>query len=139
MHTVLRLALICLLPLPSLTAAGGPWTQLKLGMSAVQAANLLGDPVLRSAGRGFETWTYDDGAELVLHGTVVGWTAPASAGLRMRSQDVWLSRPAGRHYATLHAVLTDPARPVVAPPPPAPAAKRKTPANGVGFEDYIRG
>ena len=79
------------------------------------------------------------GAELVIHGTVVGWTAPASAGLPKRSQDVWLSRPAGRHYATLHAVLTDPSRPVVAPPPAAPVTKRKPTTNGIGFEDYIRG
>lgn len=139
MHAVLRFVLICLLPLPALAAASGPWAQLKLGMSAAHAATLLGDPLLRSVGHGFETWTYDDGAELVLHGTVVGWTAPHSAGLPKRSQDVWLSRPSGRHYATLHAVLTDPARPVVAPPPATAVAKRKATANGIGFEDYIRG
>ena len=136
MHTVLRLAFLGLLlcgPLP----AAESWTKMKLGMSAEQTVTLLGDPVLRSRGRGFETWTYDNGAEVLLHGTVVGWTAPVTAGLAKRSQDVWINRPAGRHYATLHAALADPARAPAAPTP----ARRKTPPTGagIGFEEYIRG
>lgn len=53
------------------------WSKLKVGMSPLQIASTLSVPVLRSAGRGFELWIYDERAEVVFYGgTVIAWTAP---------------------------------------------------------------
>ena len=69
--------------------AASAWTQLKLGMTAEQAVAIVGEPLQRSAGQGFEIWTYDDRAELLFYGPLVGWTAPRSADMIARSVDVW--------------------------------------------------
>ncbi len=58
-------------------------------MSAEQAAALLGKPLLRSGGFGFEIWTYDRCGEIVFYGPLVGWTEPAKAGRAGKSVDVW--------------------------------------------------
>jgi hypothetical protein len=139
MVTLLRPSLIFILLAVSLPAAPQPWARLTLGMTTEQTVALLGSPLLRTRGHGFETWTYDHGAEVLVHGTVVGWTAPASARLLVRSQDVWHGRRPGEHYATLQSGLPAASRKPAALT--APAIKRKPTARGgtLGYEEYIRG
>ncbi len=74
--------------------AASAWTHLKLGMTSDDAIAAVGEPLQRSAGQGFEIWIYDDCAELVFYGPLVGWTAPRTATAAARSVDVW-SAPAG--------------------------------------------
>ncbi len=126
--------------LSALFASGLParelaWRELQLGHSPQQTVALIGEPLLRSKGRGFEKWTYDDGAEVLFHGTLVGWTVPAALRLPARSEDVWRKWPGIGYDAALRRVA-----PVEAPKP-AGSAPRKAPvpAVGVGFEDYLRG
>ena len=53
------------------------WSKLKVGMSPLQTVSALSVPVLRSAGRGFELWVYDNRSEVVFYGgAVVAWTVP---------------------------------------------------------------
>lgn len=131
-----------LLLVGTLSAGQNPWTQLKVGLSAQRTASLLGEPVLRNHGHGFETWTYDHGAEVVIYAgaTLVGWTAPAELALPVRSQDVWSNHPAGDYYATMHSILPQPVR---------PKANRRTGGNEPGetpratagqpYEELLRG
>jgi hypothetical protein len=58
-------------------------------MTGSDVAAVLGRPLICSKGRGFERWTYDDGAEVLLHGLLIGWTAPGLADVGKRSSDVW--------------------------------------------------
>lgn len=92
---------------------------MKLGLSADETAALLGDPLQRVRGRGFETWTYDGGGEVLLYakGSVIGWTAPAVGTLRPSSHDVWIARPGTSYGAVLRSIT----------PPPAPAAPVSAP------------
>lgn len=124
------------------------WKQLKVGMSAEEAAFLLGEPVLRRHGHGFETWTYDGGSEVLFHatGTVVGWTAPASARLSRRSEDLWSTRPKGKYYPTMHAALRElvptaiAAKPLLRTMKALPVAVVPTPTQGagLGYEALLR-
>ena len=134
-----RLSLLFVLLAVSLPAAPQPWARLKLGMSSEQIVSLLGSPLLRTRGHGFETWTYDHGAEVLIHGTVVGWTAPASARLLVRSRDVWHSRRLEENFATLHSGLPAASRKPAGLT--APVARRKAASSGagLGYEEYIRG
>lgn len=141
MPAAFRLFLLGLLCAGSLAAGVPPWAKLQVGMSPRQAASLLGEPLFRRQGRGFEMWTYDHGAEVLIYGggAVVGWTAPAPARLPAPSSDVWSLQPAGRYYATLYSLLENsglaPARSAgpKAQPKPAPAAA------GTGYEQFFRG
>lgn len=135
----MRLFLISLLLLAPLSAEPMPWAQLKVGMAAGEILSLLGDPVLRSKGHGFETWTYDDGAEVVIYGLLVGWTTPASATTRGHSEDVWRNQPRGDYYATLRsAVRKAAAKPAVTAPAGSPPEKQ--PVNsGIGYERFLQG
>ncbi len=138
MPVPLRLLLVSLLLVSSLSAEPMPWTQLKIGMSADELVSVLGDPVFRRQGRGFETWTYDRGAEVLVYGIVVGWTAPADPGLKLRSQDVWANHPKGAFMPTLQMTLRKvvrPPAPPVAPAKPAPSAR--PPGAGMGYEEYL--
>jgi len=101
--------LIALLPgLGECRAAEG-WAKLRLGMTATQAALTLGEPLVRTAGQGFELWIYDRHAEVVFYGPLVGWTSPGTDARPGTAVDVWqtataqsegghffLPRPAGR-------------------------------------------
>lgn len=90
-YSVLRRSLtgLCLLLSLHQVRADGEWSLLKLGMSGSDVAAVLGRPLLCSKGRGFERWTYDNGAEVLLHGLLIGWTAPGLADVGKRSSDVW--------------------------------------------------
>jgi hypothetical protein len=135
MPSFLRLSIISLLLAGSLSAAPTkPWAQIKVGMSADEIVTLLGDPVSRRKGRGFETWTYDNGAEVLIYKLVVGWTAPVSATLVVRSQDVWSNRPQGDYLSPVHAVLRQNAAKLA----PGPAGKRPLSNTGMGYEEYLQ-
>ena len=141
MSKVLRLFLLSLLLAGSLAAAPQRhWEQLKVGISARQTLTLLGRPLLQCRGKGFETWTYDQGAEVLLYGgnAVVGWTAPASAKLAVRSHDVWSLQPTDEYYSTLDSVME-----ILGTSPPGGTAPKAEPARlpvetGPGYEQYLR-
>src|SRR4051812_43734805 len=80
-----------------LASAAENWAQLKLGMTAEETLAALGRPTLRTTGRGFEIWIYDNGAEALLFGSLIGWTTPASTSATTRSRDVWQENR-GRGY-----------------------------------------
>ena len=65
----------------SIGHAAEGWAQMKSGMNRLETAAVLGTPLFKNTGRGFELWIYDSGAEVVCYrGTVVAWTAPAGTG-----------------------------------------------------------
>lgn len=80
---------ILLLLLSGATLPAADWSKLKLGMSALETSAILGEPLMRTAGQGFEVWIYDDQAEVVFYGPVVGWTTPRTIRLTISSHDVW--------------------------------------------------
>jgi hypothetical protein len=131
------LLLAGLLLTSSLTAAEDPWERLQLGMPAGEAIALLGDPVVSSRGGGFLKLNYDGGAEVLLYGDgrVVGWTAPAGSGGAKHSHDIWSSQPAGKYYATMHAILPRPVRNQEARVVRR-AAGDGAAATGTGYEEY---
>lgn len=134
-----RLIFVILLLVTSLSAEPMPWTQLKIGMSADELVSVLGDPVFRRQGRGFETWTYDQGAEVLVYGIVVGWTTPADPGHKIHSQDVWADHPKGAFMPTLQTALREAVRPPAKPVAPAkPAPSARPPGAGMGYEEYLR-
>src|SRR5512141_1565394 len=63
----------------SVEAADG-WSRLRPGMTRGETMTVLGSPVLKTNGHGFELWLYDGGAEVVCYrGVVLGWTAPRAS------------------------------------------------------------
>jgi hypothetical protein len=131
------LLLAGLLLTSSLTAAEDPWERLQLGMSGSETVALLGEPVLSSRGGGFHKLNYDGGAEVLLYGDgrVVGWTAPAGSRGAKHSHDIWSCQPAGKYYATMHAILPRPVRDREARTVRQPAGDRAATA-GTGYEEY---
>ena len=105
---------------PVLLHGEDDWSDLKLGMTAEETIATLGRPLLRTTGRGFETWIYDNGAEVLLYGSLVGWTAPASARVVERSVDVWRENRSGTYFPTFLALL------------PKPVAKSSAPEQSAG-------
>ena len=65
------------------------WTKLRLGMSFAQADLTLGEPLIRTAGQGFEIGIYDRNAEVVFYGPLVGWTSPGTDACPGAAVDVW--------------------------------------------------
>lgn len=91
-YLIIRIALLLMLP-SALARAADAWAQLKLGMTPDQAVAVLGEPILRSSGQGFEIWTYDSRGELVFYGPLVGWTAARVGEMTGRTVDVWQAAP----------------------------------------------
>lgn len=110
------------------------WSQLKIGMSVEETLATLGQPLLRSTGRGFETWTYDKGGDVLVYGSLIGWTAPASPALApvaVRSKDVW-SENRNLPYLSFLSLL---------PPrfPPTPRRVHADPSRkSIFFSDFYR-
>lgn len=53
------------------------WGKLCSGMSQREIVAMLGQPLLRTRSRGFETWTYNSGGEvLFFRGPLFAWTVP---------------------------------------------------------------
>ncbi|MBI5691292.1 MAG: hypothetical protein HZC55_14505 [Verrucomicrobia bacterium] len=111
-----HVVLLALALAPSPAPGEEPWSNLKLGMTPEEAYLTLGFPLLRTAGKGFETWTYDDGAEVLLHGSLIGWTTPRSLPAPARHVDVWRNRPKADYFPTFLAAIPP-------PPPPLPATR----------------
>jgi hypothetical protein len=89
------LACFLILSTSSLHGAEG-WAQLKIGMTADEAAEALGNPLLKTAGSGFELWIYDNNAEAVFYGgPLVGWTTPSKGKTAGHAVDVWQRKPGG--------------------------------------------
>jgi hypothetical protein len=74
-----RLIFILLgLIIPVLSQGAADWTKLKTGIMPTEAAEVLGKPLIRTYGRGFQLWIYDGAGEIVFGGgPALGWTVPA--------------------------------------------------------------
>ena len=116
-----------LLLLPLLGRGEENWSQLKLGMTAEQTFTALGSPMFRTSGTGFELWTYDNGSEVLLYGSLIGWTAPRSAHVAVRCSDIW---QANHSEAELPTFLT-----LLPPPTSKPGARRREATRAVGGSD----
>ena len=82
-----------ILALKPLSGAEG-WAQLKVGMSVDEAMEALGDPLMKTSGRGFELWVYDNHAEVLFYGgPLVGWTTPSKGKAKGHAVDVWQRKP----------------------------------------------
>jgi hypothetical protein len=140
MSKIWRLLLFGLLFAGAASAAEQTWSQIRMGMTTGQTASLLGEPMFRRRGHGFETWTYEGSAEVVFYGNgaVVAWTAPAEPPAPPRSRDLWSSLPKGK-YVTMHAALRDSPGSDPAPTGSAAARKRLRPDLSDGYEAYLRG
>lgn len=69
-------------------SASMSWERLEAGLSHTEVRGLIGEPLMRSAGRGFEVWIYDAQREVVwIRGVVVAWTAQ-EAELDARGQQL---------------------------------------------------
>ena len=134
---LLRLFLLCLVSATSLSAEQS-WAQLKVGMAADDALEVLGEPVSVRRGRGFETWIYDHGAEVLVYPVVVGWTAPASTGLKHFSHDVWAAKPGGNFQKTLATAVSKAVKANAPLPPAKPTPEAVAAAAGMGYEEYLQ-
>lgn len=95
---------VALLLFPVASQAAENWSQLKLGMSVEETIAALGTPLMRTAGRGFETWTYDKGGDVLIYGSLVAWTAPTPAKATVRRKDIWSEHPNLSYAAALSLV-----------------------------------
>ena len=79
MKACLLLLLVCLVMLTSAVGSATiGWGSLKPGMTPKEVSATLGNPLLSSAGHGFEIWIYDNKSEVIFHGgMLMGWTVPA--------------------------------------------------------------
>lgn len=114
----LHRGLLLILLLAGGRGSAADWSQLKLGMTPQETFSILGEPLFRNSGQGFETWIYDQQAEVVFYGPLVGWTCPRTAGSSAISVDVWQASGTGL-----------PLTPCVLPRPqkaPAPSSRRVT-------------
>jgi hypothetical protein len=102
------------------------WERLKLGMTTEDAEAMLGAPLIRNQGKGFEKWIYDGRAEVLFYGGVIAWTAPASSPAAHSPTEVW------QFYQAIPNRPQDPIPlrlPILLSRPPAPAE----PDLGSGF------
>jgi hypothetical protein len=93
------------------------WLNLKLGMSGSEVEAALGTPLVRSEGRGFEVWTYDDASEVVFYGRMIAWTSPASSAAPKYVMADWQFT---QGLAERLVLPKPPRRRNVAPPAPTP-------------------
>jgi hypothetical protein len=91
------------------------WSRLKIGMTAREAATTLGDPLIRTAGQGFEVWIYDARAEVLFYGQVIGWTSPHPAGETAAVVDIWQETKGGTN-APVFFLPRPESRPMLARP-----------------------
>lgn len=113
---LLPLACLLLASIQGTAADLDAWGRMRTGMTAFDTATLLGAPLIRTTGHGFDMWIYDSCAEVLFYrGPVIAWTAPVS---NPESE----ARPIENDMSFRPAV-------------PAPRVNtRKVPMNGVG--DY---
>lgn len=108
--TILRFALLGCAAAQSWTAFGA-WEEMRSGMSRAEAVEAVGPPAVAGVGRGFETWSFEYGGEVLLfRGSVLYWTVPK----------------VGAELAPLRK-SERPAPALAKDPPPAGAANRPVP------------
>ena len=127
---VLLLALV-----PATVRADAAWSRLQLGMSPDETAATIGRPILQTSGRGYEIWTFDNGAEVLLYGTLVGWTAPGVVNVSKRSMDVWQANRTGAAYPDFLTLRGLPMSQGYTPI--APLAAPVTPAGGLRIQTVV--
>jgi len=107
----LRCSLLAVL-FPVAAEAAGDWSQLKPGMTRVEANATLGAELMGSRGRGFEVAIYDGRAEvLFLNGQVVAWTAPAASAAPPPPAGTWQFEQVPRVRARSSTANTAPQAP----------------------------
>jgi hypothetical protein len=79
--------------LPGFIRGGEGWAQLKIGMAETEAVAALGEPLMRLNGKGFEVWIYDNRAEALFYGCLIGWTSPSTGQTMGQSVDIWQRQP----------------------------------------------
>src|SRR5450432_1350905 len=90
MSRVILLRLLLLVAFqPALAGGADRWAQIKAGMSSADTVKMLGEPLVRSQGKGFELWIYDRGAEVVFYGDIIAWTAPAGSAAPASANESW--------------------------------------------------
>lgn len=98
----------------SLRAAPAPdWTKVKVGMNSEEAVKELGEPLIRTYGRGIEVWIYDGrGEALFTGGPLKSWTAgsPTPESIARPASDDVLIRPVRRLPLRLAPIAALPAR-----------------------------
>jgi hypothetical protein len=63
---------------PVLGRSAADWSKVKTGITPTEAADILGPPLIRTYGRGFQMWIYDGCGEIIFGGgPAMGWTQPA--------------------------------------------------------------
>ncbi len=107
-QSIPRLMAFLLLCVPGFLSGAERWAQLKLGMTAEETVAAIGEPLFRSAGRGFELWIYDHRAEVVFFGPLIGWTTPSPGGEKGETNDIWLSDHTGVPTPTFLSQLPRP-------------------------------
>ena len=72
--------LACCFFLPVMRAAQTPnWSQIRCGMKAADVIQAVGEPLLKTGGKVYQTWIYDRAGEILLaNGVVVAITRPRS-------------------------------------------------------------
>jgi hypothetical protein len=108
-----------------LLAADG-WTKLKLGMSPGEAATTIGQPLMRMGKFGLEVWIYDNQAEILLSGSVIGWTCPTVGNQPGASVDIWQNGGGDAGAIIMAPVGRTPAK-------PQPARRETTVGREAGF------
>ena len=101
------------------------WAQLRLGMTTAEAASALGEPLVRSVGRGFELWIYDHDAEVLFFGDLVGWTTPGAVPSARHSADVWQANGGQDDFRAVLARLPAPRSQPARRAATAPAAEQR--------------
>ena len=96
----LILVLAFFLTLSGLARGAENWSQLKLGMTSDETVAKLGRPMFRTSGNGFELWNYDNGSEVLLFGSLVGWTVPRTSNAVLRSTDIWQANSSKTYLPT---------------------------------------
>ncbi|MBL9214165.1 MAG: hypothetical protein JNG83_01685 [Opitutaceae bacterium] len=109
----MRLPLLLLLGLlpcaPAVARAGEDWARLRLKMTPEETVAAIGQPLFRSAGKGFELWIYDQQAEaLIFAGSLIGWTSPRQGAAGIRSTDIWRENPDRTAFPTFLSQLPAP-------------------------------
>ena len=90
---------------PGFVRGADSWALLKIGMTAEETAAAIGEPLFRSAGRGFELWIYDQHAEVLFFGSLIGWTTPGTEKVACKAVDVWQGNHNGANAPTFLSAL----------------------------------
>lgn len=75
--TLIAVSLGLLVGISSEARAASPWAELRAGISGEATAEIIGQPLLSTRGRGIEVWIYDHCGEVVFqNGSLLCWSVP---------------------------------------------------------------